>query len=304
MTPSEIKPGMKFGHWEVIKFDHTNPHRVKYFLCKCDVCGTIKPVRGAFLIDGTSTSCSKRCSALLTPGQKFGRWEVLKQDTSRPHYYWCKCECGNTASVFGPSLKNGASKSCGCLKRENAVQRFKESAEAHIGETHGLLTILSCYNQSENYYYHCKCECGNECDVLGKRLFNGSTTSCGCINSKANMCMDKILIKHQIPFKREYRFEDCRDKGTLPFDFALFNREGELIGLIELNGDQHYSARGTQWNTPEHLIYVQRHDYIKQKFAEDNHIPFLVIPYQYFNELEKFLTTSDFWRIIIKNFND
>ena len=37
MTPSEIKPGMKFGHWEVIKFDHTNVHRIKYFLCKCEI---------------------------------------------------------------------------------------------------------------------------------------------------------------------------------------------------------------------------------------------------------------------------
>ena len=116
--------------------------------------------------------------------------------------------------------------------------------------------------------------------------------------------MAQILTKLDIPFEREYRFEDCRDKGALPFDFALFNREHELIGLIENNGDQHYSARGTQWNTPERLIYTQKHDYIKQKFAEDNHIPLLIIPYQYFDELEKFLTTSDFWKIIIKNFND
>ena len=304
MTPSEIQPGMKFGHWEVIKFDHVNQHRVKYFLCKCGVCGTIKPVRASGLIDGTSTSCSKKCSALLTAGQKFGRWEVIKQDVSRPHYYICCCECGTVMSVYGPSLKNGASKSCGCLKNELTVQRHEDNAKAHIGEVHGLLTVLSYFKKDNNYYYHCKCDCGNECDVLGKRLLSGVTSSCGCINSRANAFMDKILTRLNIPFKREYRFEECRDKGTLPFDFALFNREDELIGLIELNGDQHYSARGTQWNTPERLVYTQKHDYIKQLFAENNHIPLLIIPYQYFNDLEKFLTTSDFWRIIIKNFND
>ena len=37
MTPSEIMPDMKFGHWKVIKYDHTNKHRIKYFLCKCQV---------------------------------------------------------------------------------------------------------------------------------------------------------------------------------------------------------------------------------------------------------------------------
>lgn len=303
MTPSDIKPGMKFGHWDVIKFDHSNEHRVKYFLCKCDVCGTVRPVRASGLLDGTSTACSKSCSSSLV-GQTFGRWRVLKKDLSRNSYYVCECQCGTIASVYGPSLKNGASKSCGCLKNEQMKQRHLENAESHIGEQHGLLTILGCKLQNGDYYYHCKCECGNECDVLGKRLFSGVTTSCGCINSKANMMMDKILTRLNVPFKREYRFEDCRDKNTLPFDFALFNYDEELIGLIELNGDQHYSARGTQWNTPERLVYTQKHDYIKQKFAEDSHIPLLIIPYQYFDELEKFLTTSDFWKIIIKNFND
>ena len=141
-------------------------------------------------------------------------------------------------------------------------------------------------------------------DVSRSHLLRGDVYSCGCINSKANAQMAQILSKYNIPFKREYKFADCVDKRPLPFDFALFNDVGELIGLIENNGDQHYSARGTQWNTPERLIYTQKHDYIKQKFAEDNRIPLLIIPYQYFSELEKFLTTSDFWKIIIRNFND
>lgn len=303
MTPSEIQPGMTFGHWEVIKFDHTNEHRVKYFLCKCQVCGTIKPVRGTSLIDGTSTACSKSCKDSLI-GLTFDYWKVLKKDNSRPRYYICQCKCGTIKSVFGGSLKQGVSKSCGCFKSEQQKKINTENANNHIGEKHGLLTIDSAELRGKDYYYNCICECGNRVTVLGKRLFRGETCSCGCINSKANMMMAKILEKYNIPFKREYRFEDCRDKSTLPFDFALFNNNDELIGLIENNGDQHYSARGTQWNTPERLIYTQKHDYIKQTFAENNHIPLLIIPYQYFNEIEKFLITSDFWKIIIKNFND
>lgn len=303
MTPSEITPKMKFGHWEVIKFDHVNDHRVKYFLCKCDVCGSIRPVRGTSLIDGTSTACSKECKDSLV-GLTFGNWKVISLDKSRPRYYICECKCGTIKSVFKGSLKNGTSRSCGCLKIQNIKQQNLENAQGHIGEKYGKLTILDCICKNNNYYYKCKCDCGNETVVIGKNLFNGTTTSCGCINSKANEEMARILTKLAIPFKREYRFEDCRDKAPLPFDFALFNKQDELIGLIENNGSQHYSSRGTQWNTPERLIYTQRHDYIKQTFAEDNHIPLLTIPYQYFNELEKFLITSDFWKIIIKNFND
>lgn len=124
------------------------------------------------------------------------------------------------------------------------------------------------------------------------------------MNSKANELMDKILTQKNIPFKREYKFEDCKDKQSLPFDFAIFNSVGELIGLIELNGSLHYSTSGTGWNTPKRLLYQQKHDYIKRLFCEKNNIPFLVIPYQYFDNIEKFLITSDFWQIIIKNFND
>lgn len=303
MTPSEIKPDMIFGNWKVIKYDHANEHRVKYFLCECLVCGTKRPVRGTSLIAGTSTACSKECADSLI-GQKFGRWTVLKLDKSKKRYYICRCDCGTVRSVFKGSLKNGATKSCGCLKTELQKERNKENAKAHIGEKYGKLTVLDTELKNNNYYYKCKCDCGNEVVVLGKNLFFGTTTSCGCINSKANEEMARILTKLNIPYKREYRFENCKDKAPLPFDFALFNNQQELIGLIENNGSQHYSARGTQWNTPERLIYTQKHDYIKQQFAEQNKIPLLIIPYQFFNELEKFLTTSEFWQIIIKNFND
>lgn len=303
MTPSEIIPGMKFGHWEVIKFDHINDHRIKYFLCKCDVCGECKPVRGTSLISGQSTACSKRCMNTLV-GQKFGKWTVLKPDKSRPTYYICKCDCGTIKSVFANSLKNGVSKSCGCLKDEHNSQRHKDNAEGHIGEKHGRLTIIEPILKGKDYWYKCKCDCGNECEVLGKRLFAGVTSSCGCLNSKANELMDKILTDLKIPFKREYKFEDCRDTAPLPFDFALFNKQEELIGLIELNGSLHYSTSGTGWDTPARLIYQQKHDYIKRLFCEQSKIPFLVIPYQYFDDIQKFLTTSDFWQIIIKNFND
>lgn len=305
MTPSEIKSGMKFNHWEVIKFDHTNEHRIKYFLCKCDVCGACRPVRGTSLISGSSKACSQQCANTLN-GQTFGRWTVLKIDKSQPRNYICKCECGTIKSVFSGSLKNGTSKSCGCYKIEQTKKKNIRNAQSHIGEKYGKLTITDYFlnEKDNNYWYKCTCDCGSEIDVLGKRLFFGTTSSCGCLNSKANEMMDQLLTAKRIPFKREYKFDDCCDKRPLPFDFALFNREDELIGLIELNGSLHYSTSGTSWDTPERLIKQQKHDYLKRLFCEKNHIPFLIIPYQYFNDLEKFLITSDFWQIIIKNFND
>ena len=375
MTPSEIQPGMKFGHWEVIKFDHVNEHRIKYFLCKCDVCGTTRPVRADELIKGLTTACSPTCANSII-GQHFGNWEVLsfnRKEKSGKKYYNCRCSCGTEKPVREDHLKSGKTKSCGCLQKQqneekanshigekygsltiigchkedyygtkayfydcvcdcgNSVsvnghalfsghtkscgcllgEKYKNLAENHIGERFGKLTVLDCelrknakgYN---NYYYKCQCDCGSIIWVRGNHLLCGDTYSCGCINSKANERMALLLNKYNIPFKREYRTELCKDKSYLPFDFAIFNKQGELIGLIENNGSQHYSARGSHWDTEEKLIITQKHDKMKQAFAEQYDIPLLIIPYQYFkvDDMEKFLITSDFWKIITKNFND
>lgn len=303
ITPSQIKSGDIFNQWEVIKYDHTNKHRIKYFLCKCLVCGKQRAIRGTDLINGISKACCTECADSML-GQKIGRWTIVSVDKSRKAYYNCVCDCGTHKSVSKHSLKHGQTKSCGCLKINSRKKRSKEKAEDRVGMKMGCLTLLEPILKGKSYYYRCKCDCGNEVVVSWRNLQSGDTVSCGCLDSKANELMDKILTEKGIPHKREYRFDDCRDKKPLPFDFALFNNEDELIGLIENNGAQHYSSFGTSWDTPERSLYRQKHDYIKAKFCEDNKIPFLVIPYQYFNELEKFLTTSDFWQIVTKNFND
>jgi hypothetical protein len=51
-------------------------------------------------------------------GQKFNRLTaVSKQDSG---LWACVCECGNEVSVKTASLRNGNTKSCGCLQKEHA----------------------------------------------------------------------------------------------------------------------------------------------------------------------------------------
>lgn len=371
MTPSEIQPGMKFGHWTVKKYSHTNKHRIKYFLCECD-CGTQRAVRGVALIQGTSTACSKQCNNNII-GQKFGKWTVLSADKSRPRYYWCRCECGTERSVFGSGLTTGRTLSCGCLNNNTAMRekmsgvrastslRYQEEVGKHIGSltilglngpynfsclcdcgkkfTAAKYSVMSgntiscgckraatykqnklneysqkigveinhlrvdkCYFKNNNFWYDCTCDCGKKVSALATKVISGYVQSCGHLKSKAEEEMEKILIKYDIPYKREYKFPECADKMPLPFDFAVFNKVGELVGVMELNGAQHYIQGG--WATEKHVAYVQKHDKIKYNFCLNNKIPLLVIPYQYYNELEKFLTTSNFWNIITENFND
>ena len=53
-------------------------------------------------------------------GKKFGKLEVIGvHDTgNRKTYYVCQCDCGNVKVVRADSLISGATKSCGCIKKQ------------------------------------------------------------------------------------------------------------------------------------------------------------------------------------------
>lgn len=53
--------------------------------------------------------------------KRFGRLIVIEQagqDSQRNYKWLCRCDCGNKVIVRGYDLKNGHTKSCGCLRKE------------------------------------------------------------------------------------------------------------------------------------------------------------------------------------------
>lgn len=92
--------------------------------------------------------------ALDLVGQRFGRLVVIKRvdgyttPNGKKRSKWlCQCDCGNTKEVLGSSLKNGHTKSCGCIHDEKTAERCYK---------HGL-------RQSRIYYIWCdmksRCNC-------------------------------------------------------------------------------------------------------------------------------------------------
>lgn len=84
---------------------------------------------------------------IIPPGSEFGRLTVISDAQRPPHAYGkhflCKCACGNQVIVGGGALRNGGTKSCGCLRNDNRRKAWKSS------RTHG-----HCVNdeQSRTYY--------------------------------------------------------------------------------------------------------------------------------------------------------
>ena len=91
-------------------------------------------------------------------GKKFGKLEVIGvHDTgSRKTYYVCQCDCGNVKVVRADSLISGATKSCGCIKKEQdktnltANHRHKMSG-TRIYETWQDMK-RRCYNKQNARY--------------------------------------------------------------------------------------------------------------------------------------------------------
>lgn len=55
-------------------------------------------------------------------GQRFGRLTVVERvenDRSNQAHWMCRCDCGNVVVIRGDHLRNGRTKSCGCLNRDN-----------------------------------------------------------------------------------------------------------------------------------------------------------------------------------------
>lgn len=84
-------------------------------------------------LDGCEYKNIKRKASGIKKGTRFGRLVVLerlenkivktkKSETSIPMYL-CKCDCGKQVEVQGRYLLDGRTKSCGCLRSKNFLEK-------------------------------------------------------------------------------------------------------------------------------------------------------------------------------------
>lgn len=216
-------------------------------------------------------------------GNIYGLLTVIERDKSKPTgkgaFWICKCECGNTKSIRGDCLRNGHTQSCGCLKEKEDL----------TGKTFGKLTVLYKTDKRDSgrhIYWHCKCECGTELDIVSISLKSNSTKSCGCLKSIGEEKISKILTENNILFEKEKTFSNCRfeDTNTLArFDFYL----PDYNILIEYDGIQHFKAIGG-WNNELHLQQQQIRDNYKNNWCKNNNIKLIRIPYTKIDTLSIF----------------
>ncbi len=104
-----------------------------------------------------------------------------------------------------------------------------------------------------------------------------------CKNSHGEEKIFSYLTKNKISFETQKTFDDLKNKRKLSYDFYIPNKDL----LIEYNGKQHYI---NGFGSTTHEWHKQLHrDWLKRKYAKENGITLLVIPYTQFNNINKIL---------------
>ena len=309
--------GNIYGRWTVLERDYnkTSKSGDVYWKCRCS-CGTEKSIAGHQLRSGRTKSCGclrkekfiervkENALQYDLTGQRFGRLTVIKRTDERNHgsvVYECLCDCGNTIKVMSQSLKDGGTRSCGCLQSETSKKIGIQVGLRYdlTGQKFGKLTVLERIRvEGKGIYYKCLCDCGNTTIIAANHLKNGHTTSCGCINSKGELKISQILRKNNIPFEMQKTFNECRNPKTnklFKFDFYVDNKY-----LIEYDGIQHFKYRtdnSALWNDKENFEKTQERDNFKNQYCKDNNIPIIRIPYTKYDTLcleDLLLETTEF----------
>jgi len=119
-------------------------------------------------------------------GKRFGRLTIVSRanKNNSGNYLWkCKCSCGNESIVAYGALTSGRTRSCGCLNSELSSARCMIDL---VGKKFGRITIVerAYKNERGQYLWKCICSCGNKLMLVGSKLVNGHTKSCGCLSGE------------------------------------------------------------------------------------------------------------------------
>ena len=110
---------------------------------------------------------------------------------------------------------------------------------------------------------------------------DGGSGCKSCRSSKGEQIIAEFLSEKNIQFEREYKFDDCRFKRPLPFDFKL-DWEGTTM-LIEYHGEIHFKPGNYSKDIKKSKAQLkdrQARDKFKKEYAINRGIKFIEFNYK------------------------
>ena len=113
----------------------------------------------------------------------------------------------------------------------------------------------------------------------------------GCKFCKESIGEKSIRLfceKNEIIVEQQKTFKNLKDDFYLSYDFYIPSKNL----LIEYNGKQHYKWNKTFQKSLHDFHKQLHHDWLKRRYARDNNINLLVIPYWELKNITEILTNN------------
>ena len=167
-----------------------------------------------------------------------------------------------------------------------------EEVERRILEKNPDVEILN-LNEYKGWETIMKLRCKKCGEIWEQPFYSAIYNNCRCPGCQRQFSIGeetvaKYLVNKNILFIQQYKFDDCKYKKALPFDFAILNTNEDVIGLIEYQGEQHYRPIDYFGGEEKYNKQVAR-DNIKKEYCKKNNIPLLLIPYWDYKNIEKII---------------
>ena len=89
-----------------------------------------------------------------------------------------------------------------------------------------------------------------------------------------------MFFSNNIPFISQFNIvKNTKTNYWLKSDFAILNKDGEPILILEYDGEQHFKSVD-YFGGKEELRDTQYRDSLKDKYCKENNIPFIRFNYK------------------------
>lgn len=146
------------------------------------------------------------------------------------------------------------------------------------------IKVIEQYNGYNNAIKHQCLKCNHSWNATPHNILKG--TSCPkCNASHGENKIEKYLKNNNIEYFSQYKFDNCVDKRSLPFDFYIPNKNI----CIEYDGIQHFQPIKI-FGDDNGFLNTQRRDKIKSEYCNVNNIKLIRIPYYDYDKIEEILS--------------
>lgn len=203
--------------------------------------------------------------------------------------------CGNEYLVMPHAfLLGNRCPKCALRKVADKTRKPHDVFESEIYDIYGdTFKIIDKYINRDTKIRIKHNKCGKTCKVAPRTLYHGYRCQyCQSDNvSFGETQIQEYLESHHLSYQRNYRIPECKNKVSLPFDFAVFETNGKLKMLIEYDGEQHYFPIDF-WGGKDGLRYRKQNDQIKTSYCIKNKIPLIRISFKQLYQIEEILSDN------------